>query len=59
MNDRASETTMIRYECCQCDMTATCVATEEAAVAWGDHMLTHVDAWAYRSWVWTIVPLWP
>ena len=52
------ETSMVRYECLECDMTATVVHTAAARSAWTDHMLTHARMLRYRTWAWTVIPIW-
>jgi hypothetical protein len=41
---------MVRYECMECQVTATCVDNEHARRAWRDHMLTHARFLRYRQW---------
>ncbi len=50
-------TQMIRFECQQCEMSATMVDTEAARRAWRDHMLTHDRFLSFRSWAWEVVEL--
>lgn len=50
---------MIRYECAQCEMSATVVDTWAGRQGWYDHMEIHLDPQGYRAWTWQIVPLWP
>lgn len=50
-------TEMICYECSECEMTAICVVTPDAAVAWLEHMESHGPFALYNAWAWTVVPL--
>lgn len=53
----AQATMMAHYECDHCDMQATVVRTVAASVEWLRHMESHNDAFGYRVWQWTVVPL--
>jgi hypothetical protein len=55
--DEDRSVAMVRYECCQCDMTATCVVTESSSRAWSDHMANHPDTRGFMAWSWTAVEL--
>jgi len=57
VNDMGGAVTMVRYECCECDMGATCVLNEASATAWHDHMLNHVSVTHFQAWTWTVLPL--
>lgn len=48
---------MIHLSCDTCGITATCVATPAADLAWLDHMETHAVKDGYRAWTWTVVQL--
>jgi len=48
---------MVHYQCEVCSMSATCVATPAAVLAWLDHMDRHGAKTAYRSWTWKVVEL--
>lgn len=51
------ETNMVHYECDRCGVSATCVVTPSAELAWLDHMASH-GSWAtYKAWTWTVQPL--
>lgn len=50
-------TEMIHYECSECGMQATLVVTEDAAIAWLEHMESHGPMALYNAWAWTVVPL--
>lgn len=52
-----SSTSMIHYQCQECDMTATAVENVASRQAWRDHMLTHSRFLSYRSWTWEVQPL--
>jgi len=43
---------MIRYECGECQVTATCVENDHARRAWRDHMVEHAHPLRYREWRW-------
>lgn len=54
----STETTaMIHYECYVCHVSATCVVTPSATLAWCDHMANHADPTHYGQWTWSVVPL--
>jgi len=57
MSEQPTETGMVHYECYTCHMTATCVATPAAVLAWLDHMATHLLQDNYGAWTWAVVPL--
>lgn len=48
---------MVHYQCFVCHMTATCVVTPGAELAWLDHMGTHARPEHYGSWAWTVQQL--
>jgi len=48
---------MIHWQCHTCHVTATCVVTPSAELAWLDHMENHVMKKGYSQWTWTVVPL--
>lgn len=50
-------TRMVHYHCDVCGMTATCVATPAAVLAWMDHMGRHVRTQDYGVWTWEVVAL--
>jgi len=50
-------TQMIHYHCDTCGISATCVDTPSARLAWCDHMDNHAVKAGYGQWVWTVVPL--
>lgn len=52
-----THTNMHHYECRQCEMTATVVATPAARAAWHHHMASHDKPWSWECWSWTIFPL--
>jgi len=56
MNDKTS-TAMVHYACRVCSLTATCVATPGAVLAWLDHMTGHVMADDYDVWTWDVMRL--
>jgi len=57
MCEHSEETKMVHYECNVCTMTATCVMTPSAVLAWHEHMEKHVDPRAFGQWTWDVVPL--
>lgn len=57
MSGEAREVPMVHLECRVCSMSATCVATPAADLAWLDHMETHSARDAYDAWTWYVVPL--
>lgn len=57
MTSEASHTDMIHLECHVCGITATCVATPSADLAWLDHMDTHSAKTAFSAWTWQVAPL--
>lgn len=48
---------MIHWQCGVCEVSATCVATPSAELAWLDHMENHAVKDLYQAWTWEIVPL--
>lgn len=48
---------MVHYVCDVCSMSATCVATPSADLAWQDHMGIHVRQKDYRVWTWMVQEL--
>lgn len=57
MRKEQAETMMIHWQCGVCEVSATCVATPSAELAWLDHMENHASKDRYQAWTWTIVPL--
>lgn len=57
MSDESKGVPMIHWECRTCGMSATCVVTPAAELAWLDHMDTHSAKFNYGAWTWTVVPL--
>lgn len=57
MEQRQEETAMVHYHCDVCGMTATCVATPAADLAWQDHMAIHAQKRRYGVWTWTVLRL--
>jgi hypothetical protein len=57
MDDYARETHMLHFQCETCGITATCVDTPSATLAWLDHMDNHAVKTGYRRWTWTVTPL--
>lgn len=57
MEQQQASTNMIHYECEVCGVSATCVITPSAELAWLDHMATHASPKAFQAWTWTAVPL--
>lgn len=57
MTSTDGSTAMVHYACRVCALTATCVATPTAVLAWLDHMENHAVRDAYDAWTWTVVPL--
>lgn len=57
MTNAERDTQMIHLQCDVCSMTATCVLTPSATLAWCEHMARHADQSAYRAWHWVVVPL--
>lgn len=55
--DEDRTTTMVRYECGVCTMTATCVVTAASELAWLDHMANHADPSCYQGWTWVVLEL--
>jgi hypothetical protein len=55
--DEPQTVPMVRYECQQCDMQATCVANPSSSAAWADHMATHANHSGYMAWTWAVLPL--
>lgn len=53
----SSPTQMIHFECRVCGISATCVATPSADLAWLDHMATHSASDAFGAWTWEVQPL--
>ncbi len=53
-SSQSRETAMVRYECGQCDMTATMVDNDRSESAWRDHMMSHVEELDWRTWRWTV-----
>jgi hypothetical protein len=48
---------MVHYQCRTCGLTATCVATPTAVLAWLDHMEGHAVRDNYDAWTWTVLQL--
>jgi len=57
MQDSTTDTAMVHFECHTCHMTATCVATAAAELAWLDHMDNHAEKKNYSAWSWTVARL--
>jgi len=57
MSNGSGETAMIHYECFTCGVTATCVVTSSATLAWLDHMENHAERKNYGQWSWTVLAL--
>lgn len=57
MSDAGAATTMVHFECYTCHVSATCVLTPSADLAWCDHMEQHAMKDHYGRWVWEVVPL--
>lgn len=51
------ETNMVHFECYVCKVSATCVQTPSADLAWLDHMENHGAKDAYGRWTWSVVTL--
>ena len=54
MQSRQEQTDMIHLECGVCGVSATCVATPTADLAWHDHMAIHADQSCFSAWTWTV-----
>jgi len=52
--ESGEETAMVRYECFECSMTATCVLNEAAMRSWRDHMAGHAHPFEYGAWTWGV-----
>jgi len=50
-------TDMIHYQCYTCGISATCVTTSAAELAWFDHMQTHALVDHFGAWTWTVQQL--
>lgn len=57
MHESGGETPMVHYECYTCHISATCVFTPSADLAWLDHMETHAVRDNFGRWTWTAVAL--
>lgn len=57
MQQSGEQTVMIHFQCYVCHMTATCVLTSSARLAWHDHMANHALRDAFGQWVWHVEPL--
>lgn len=57
MPDTGAETNMVHFQCYTCHVTATCVLTPSADLAWLDHMSNHAMQENYGRWTWQVVPL--
>lgn len=57
MGEYGQSTAMRRYECDQCEMTATVVDTRASRDAWRYHMDNHDQPLGFRVWTWSVVPL--
>lgn len=57
MESGDGSTSMVHYECHVCDMTATCVKTTTASLAWQSHMDKHARKRGYSMWTWKVLPL--
>jgi hypothetical protein len=51
------DTAMVHYSCRTCGVTATCVATPSAVLAWLDHMECHAVRDNYDAWTWVVQQL--
>jgi len=54
MQEIHEEVPMVHYQCYTCHITATCVATPSASLAWFDHMDTHAVKDNFGCWVWYV-----
>jgi hypothetical protein len=48
---------MVRWECHECEVVATCVLNDAARWAWSDHLEQHGTDARFSAWTWLVMPL--
>jgi hypothetical protein len=48
---------MVHYQCYTCGISATCVLTSSAELAWLDHMEIHAVKDNFGAWTWAVLQL--